>query len=60
MMIRRTLRGWEKLNDWVTLLINKKNIMNVSTTTGHSRKRKKLKEKSIIMLEQIMDKRNQR
>jgi hypothetical protein len=59
MLTRRTLRGWEKLNDWVTLLIDKKSRMNVSIVTRHFGKRQKLKEKPRIVHKQIMDKHKQ-
>jgi hypothetical protein len=59
MLTRRTLRGWEKLNDWVTLLIDKKSRMNVNTVTGHFGKKQKQKEKPKIVQEQIMDKHKQ-
>jgi hypothetical protein len=50
MLIRRiTSRGREKLNDWVTLLVDEENIMNNITITRHCGKRQKSKEKSKTM-----------
>jgi hypothetical protein len=42
---RRMSRGWEKLNNWVTLSIDENNIMNNNTITRHCGNKHKPKGK---------------